>query len=782
MQPLIEHLMRGGDTGYYWFKQSKRTVWWTTTKVPEPPATPEDVYFGVHPSDAPKGPTERTLIADITAINCLYADLDSKDHTNGKGGARVHIKTLNPRPSVIVDSGGGYHCYWLLKAPFVLNTDFKRKVAQSLQDRWVTFVGGDKAVHDLARVLRVPGTLNYKYVPPKEVKIVTANYNRLYTPKELEANLPVHSHRGDDEGLEVKIPPPACPNILTLQEVVDRARKSKKGSGFVKLWRGSNEDYADDASAGDEAFCCLLAFWTGGDYKKIDILFRASGRMREKWEREDYRRRTILNALGLVTDYYTDPGGYLTAGTNDEGNAQCVRARVKNEFLFCEAFGWMRYSGHHWARELAEGDVELKIVSVLKERRAAAAQADVDEKVKETIWKAAKPSNTNMRNCKSLLRPMLAAEVGSFDKSLDELNCPNGVLNLRTGLLSSHKPTLRFSYCIPISYDPDASSEVWARWLLETTGGRPEVMDFLQQAVGYSLTGHTREEKMFYIYGPARGGKGVFTETIHALLGGRPLATEVGMEMFLEKRSVSSQGFDLAGLKATRFVAASESKESHWLDAPKIKRWTGGNLITCAHKYGRQFTFRPQFKIWLTSNFPIQMDADDTAGWARMQVINFPNSYLGREDKMLKATMRSEEVLRGVLKWAIEGAMKWYENPKKGLIAPAVVQEETRRARESLDWVSEWVREEIVITGGDDRLPSSVYYQRYKDWCDERGVSPKSVRNLNKSLRRQGYFVGELLWAQGKTQRCWDGASLVSTSFRESLARIGGQNGEEHTS
>lgn len=768
MQHFIEHLMRGGDVGYYWLKQSKKTFWWNTADIPVPPENPEDIYFGVHPSGASKGPSERTLIADITAINCLYADIDSKDHTNGKGGARAHVQTLNPRPSVIIDSGGGYHCYWLLSEPFILDTDFKREAAQSLQDRWVTFVGGDKAVHDLARILRVPGTSNFKYDPPEDVKIVAANYKRLYTPEELGASLPMDVHRGDDVE---KVPPPARPNSLTSQEIVDRARDAKGGAKFVKLWQGSNEGF-DSASEADQSFCCLLAFWTGGDYDKIDKLFRASRRMRDKWEREKYRRDTILKALGQVTAYYVDPGGFLTAGTNDEGNAQCVRARVKNKFLFCEAFGWMRYLRNHWASELAESAVELKVAKVLKERRAAAAQSGVDEKLKESIWKVAKPSNTNIRNCKSLLRPMLAVEVGSFDVSLDELNCPNGVLNLRTGVLSPHNPARRFSYCIPISYDPEADSSVWAQWLLTTTGERPEVVNFLQQAVGYSLTGHTREEKMFYIYGPARGGKGVFTETLIALLGGRPLATEVGMEMFLEKRASSGQGFDLAALKATRLVAASESKESHWLDAPKIKRWTGGNYITCAHKYGRQFTYKPRFKIWLTSNFALQMDADDTAGWARVQVIKFPNSYLGHEDKMLKTTMRSEEVLQGVLRWAVEGAMAWYKTSREGLVAPTIVQEETQRARESLDWVSEWVREDVMITGGDEKLPSFRYFQRYSDWCNERGVKPKSLRSLNKSLRRHGYVTAST-WAEGKQQRCWVGATLVSTSFRESLVSIG---------
>jgi hypothetical protein len=48
----------------------------------------------------------------------------------------------------------------------------------------------------------------------------------------------------------------------------------------------------------------LLAFWTGGDYERIDRLFRQSGLYREKWERDDYREQTIHKALENTTEFY----------------------------------------------------------------------------------------------------------------------------------------------------------------------------------------------------------------------------------------------------------------------------------------------------------------------------------------------------------------------------------------------------------------------------------------------------------------------------------------------
>jgi hypothetical protein len=81
--------------------------------------------------------------------------------------AKAHVEQLQPRPSVIVQTGGGWHCYWLLRETFHITDESKREFARRTQADWVRFVGGDAGAKDLARVLRLPGHKNYKkrYAP-----------------------------------------------------------------------------------------------------------------------------------------------------------------------------------------------------------------------------------------------------------------------------------------------------------------------------------------------------------------------------------------------------------------------------------------------------------------------------------------------------------------------------------------------------------------------------------------------------------------------------------------
>lgn len=766
MHTLVKYLSRGGRFGHYWSKQSKHTQWWSTLTIPDPPTVQEDIYFGVHPSKISKESTQRTLIQDIQAMNCLYADFDAKDF-GSKQVAAEHIKQLDHKPSVIVDSGGGYHCYWLFRESFILDSLLKEEIAKSLQERWVTYVNGDKAVHDLARILRVPGTLNYKYDPPRQVRVIVSNYNRVYDPITLEKYLPAtDKHRGVDDD-KPAVPLTAQPNSLGLQEVVDLAQAAKGSEKFLNLWRAWEEGYASTSEA-DLALCCILAFWTGGDYHKIDKLFRLSDRMRPKWERKDYRHDTIMKALGQVTEYYTDPGDYLLAGANDEGNAQCVASRMRKRFLYNQALGWRYYQGTHWDGELAESRIWMGITRVLKDRRKAAWNGrgpKLEEGRAKEISRAAKPSTRNIANCKKMLQEMLTVSLKEFDTNSDTLNCQNGVVDLRTGQLITHSPSQRLTHCTSVKYDEGADQSIWTKWLLEAVGGRQEVVDYLQQAVGYSLTGHTREEILFYLYGPARAGKGIFTETLLTALGGAPLAVEVDIQMFMNKHG-DPQGFMLAGLRPTRFLSASETRGRDWLNESQIKKLTGGNTIRCAFKGKESFEYRPAFKIWLSSNVLPKLDPDDTAAWLRLRVIQFPNSHINDIDKKLKERMKQTGILEGVLAWAVEGAKRWYKLPKDGLKAPEIIRKETEDARKALDQIEAWLRDRIIDTGAaTDKLSYADAFSDYTLYCDERGEKPRPRKHWKGALDKKGYdmnHVAAIKKSDGSasTIRGWSGKRL----------------------
>ena len=228
------------------------------------------------------------------------------------------------------------------------------------------------------------------------------------------------------------------------------------------------------------------------------------------------------------------------------------------------------------------------------------------------------------------------------------------------------------------------------------------------------------------------------------------------------RRDRDSQNFDLAPLKPCRFVTASESGKYQSLNEAVLKRATGGNYIRCAFKHKDHFTYRPMFKLWLSSNFPVNADVDDDAVWARLRVIEFPNCYTGKEDKLLKHKLTRREVLRGVLAWAVLGAVCWYGRGRQGLAVPKAVREATDTARHALDYVGQWVEDCLMLTGGpDDFLSNEALYSSYERWCQSNGVKPKGKRTLTIALKRKGLDAGKLKRIGEVTYRGCEGVKLL---------------------
>jgi primase-polymerase (primpol)-like protein len=76
---------------------------------------------------------------------------------------------------------------------------------------------------------------------------------------------------------------------LSDDDLLEKARSAQNGQKFSALWRGDTSGY-DSHSEADMALCCLLAFWTGRDGRRVDRLFRESGLLRGKVGRGPLRR------------------------------------------------------------------------------------------------------------------------------------------------------------------------------------------------------------------------------------------------------------------------------------------------------------------------------------------------------------------------------------------------------------------------------------------------------------------------------------------------------------
>jgi putative DNA primase/helicase len=600
----------------------------------------------------------------------------------------------------------------------------------------------------------------------------------------------------DDEAKKKPPPEPSEPVTDDDQALIDKAMKAANGSKFTALWQGNWEaaGYTSQSEA-DLALCFMLAFWTQGDAARMDSLFRQSGLMRDKWDREDYRAATINKALAQTQYYdpnYQDQSSkqvedntntlqqnenpnqspqngsganqqmsasdafLLLESADDEGNAQCVHQLYGSRLLHCDAYGYTFWNKHYWCGENAEAKLHSAIVQTLKRRRVVAVNAE-----NEAIVRCSKPTARRVKDCKFMFQRLVTVSTSEFDNDPDVLNCHNGVVNLKTGELIAHEPSQRFTYCLPVEYDSNADQTKWRNFLHQVVGGGEDVTEYIQTASGYSATGRTSEECMWYVFGPTRSGKGAFTETMLALFP-RPLAVEADFTTFTAQRDGDANNFDLAPLKPARIVIASESRKYQTLNESKIKQLTGGNLIRCAFKHKTHFEYQPQFKIWLVSNYPVNADPDDAPIWHRLRLIEFPKSFAGCEDKTLKQRLRSPENLRGVLAWVLEGSQRWYSLGSQGLKTPPSVIDAVKKQRTALDTVQAWI-DECSRQAPDHWNSNAEVRTSYETWCKDNGVEPKGLKSLMMSLRQKGYKIGEQKWYERKNQRGVIGLNIIDS-------------------
>lgn len=465
---------------------------------------------------------------------------------------------------------------------------------------------------------------------------------------------------------------------------------------------------------------------------------------------------------------------YIKEPLDHEGHARCVIYSHGKRIKYTESHGWLVYDGKMWTNQNAEAYLGRAVVKMLRERSDIIKEKVEDPKDAGKMMTACKASQHNVSGIKQRLRdqPEVEATIGMFDNAPHLLNCINGTVNLKTGDLLDHDPLHYLTTMIDVEYYPDAPADEWNDFLgsLEMSD---EVIDFIQLAMGYSITGDTSEEVLFYISGPPRSGKGTILETILTILG--DLASGLNFKTFTADRAGDTQNFDLAPLTNKRFVIASESSQRERLNAAILKQVTGGDSIYCAFKYGQHFTYKPRYKIWLSSNHPADTDPTDTAAWSRLRVIAFHKSFLGEEDKELKRRLLQPDNKQAILAWLIEGALQWYQS---GLTTPDEVTNTTELQKLQANSAAIFIDDCCTIHPPEENAftPGTALYHAYQDWCKEEGYMPFGRKNFTVALTELGIETGRKEH-DGKTTRgfldtSYDGWGLGSENISKNKMDI----------
>jgi putative DNA primase/helicase len=526
-------------------------------------------------------------------------------------------------------------------------------------------------------------------------------------------------HKTKDEPKSVKSLGEKMPKPKSIEDaahsnndLLEKAFSSKEGSKIRALYHGDLSSYDNDHSKADQALCNYLAFWFNKDWDDIDSTFKNSSLYRAKWDREDYKAATIDRAISGCNKSYQELREQIPVSKtqtnknntnvvkyydlNDYGNGQRLVDTYKDNIRFCNEWkSWMIYNGYRWIED-TYGALERMSKTIIEQIRDEALKEEDEKKQKVLLGAVSKTGN--MRGIKGMIESASSEKVvrissDTFDQNKYLLNFKNGTYDLNENKFKSNKADDYMTKLVVGAYDPNASCPRWEQFISEVMGENKNLIEFVQRAIGYSLTGSTKEQKMFICYGAGSNGKSLMMEILRNILN--DYSRNIAAESLMIKDNKSGASGDIARLKGARFVTAKENKEGRKLDEALIKEATGADTITARYLYKNEFEFIPEFKLWLATNHKPEITGQDDGIWRRLVLIPFNVQFTddnGNKDPDLLDKLKTE--IPGIINWCINGCAMWMQ---EGLKEPNEVIAAVEEYRSESDSLQQFIDECLVI-------------------------------------------------------------------------------------
>jgi putative DNA primase/helicase len=446
----------------------------------------------------------------------------------------------------------------------------------------------------------------------------------------------------------------------------------------------------------------------------------ANGRVPKEETFEALRETALMAGLGerevdaTLRSAWSAGTTAASQDTSEDGIATEFTNRYAERFLFDHEVGaWFEWDGSSWRR-----DSTKSAFHALREIARSIPCAT------NTVRKASTAKGAE-RMAQADPRHAVTRQVWDRDPFL--LGTPVGTVNLRTGVLGAASRADRITKVTSVA-PRVGRPETWLRFLTEATGGDEEFLAFLQKVCGYILTGDTREQALWFIYGAGKNGKSVFVNTLQAIAG--EYGVNAAMETFTATKG-HRHPTDLAMLEGARLVTASETERDKAWDETRIKQLTGGDAITARYMRENFFTFRPTFKLLIVGNHRPALRSVDEATRRRFNIVPFTRTP-ARPDPFLEKRLVREHP--EILQWMIDGCLRWQ---LEGLSAPSAVAAATAAYFDEQDSVAQWM-EQCCLIQNDLSETVTRLFESWTNFCLANGHPPGGVKSLGEALEKRG--------------------------------------------
>lgn len=709
-----------------------------------------NVYFAVNCSDEPPTDEKRGDAKKITMQTATPTDIDCEGGTHTSGNVKKYppdfdtAKSLLPfEISLLVNSGYGLQGYAIYSEPIKITAD-NREIAHNRNKKFIEAIrtrAGDykstvDGVGDLARVMRVPGTRNYKLGICDDAPlchIVEVNDLR-FIPEQL------------DEKLNALAPSiPKTNSETTKKHVIQTksARKTDKYSVFnddaeyILFSAKRMLDVFKKVNHKDLSYARWLAINTackniGVPYEIVDEFNRSPNNAgnynaeqnAKMWQKlEISPNYTIETLAGIARDF-----GYREEETQREyvrkfyfGNDCSDLANARRLERFCKGCvrwleddeHWLIWKNGIWKRSSEKNSILLPMTSRLYDFLQPFAKNKDDFKIINNFQRIDKVNKavTYLKGRESIL--ITAADL---DQHPNLINAKNGVVDLQTGLLYPHVDyrDKMITQQVRADFNPNAQSDLVDKFFVDIMPDE-ETRRGLLRWLGYCITGENSEEKFLIWIGRGSNGKGVLGGSCLELFG--DYGTGLNQRALLRNGTFaadpSKPSTELNCLERRRFALSEELPLKAELNVELVKNLTGGDRLPIRKLYREECTIRNFAKINISGNFKPSLENIDDDG-LRRRLLNMPFLVkFGNGGKPidfdLKRKIIQPENLSALFTILVREAVTWYSG--EGLIVSDLMTEETNRHFDANNFVDEFISEKFV------RVDSASV--RAKDFVDE---------------------------------------------------------------
>lgn len=326
------------------------------------------------------------------------------------------------------------------------------------------------------------------------------------------------------------------------------------------------------------------------------------------------------------------------------------------------------------------------------------------------------------------------------------LNLRNCILDLNDLHTSPHTPEIIFTYCITAEYDPSKECPDFENFLLQVL--KPEDIDIIQEMFGYCLWAHNNLQRAFILVGSGCNGKSTLLNVLSTILGKRNISSETLQSLSTGRFASSSLFGKLANICA--------DIPQHPLTYTGIfKMLTGGDLLKGERKFREAFYFTNNAKLIFSTNQLPRVEDISLAFWRRWIVIEFPNSFEGRENTHLLQELITE--LSGIFNFVLSGYRRLlshgeFSQPK----SLSSIIEEWKKHSDSLYFFCK----DRVFAEPNNSVSKEEFYNAYCNFCEEHSLTKLAKNELGKRLSQYIRVRSVRRRIGSVMNHCWEGIEL----------------------